>query len=231
MTWQPSDKATLLILETSGSEGTRHLIHAKSICLLGLWKKRSWKQSPYYNHNKARLFPRKHKYPSCFLHWSGNQFPSPYGQTEHQKHSTAAKAFPLFHLRYLHSLVLLHFSFPVQQQLAVTQAYPAQSGAGSVHPSPWQRRAFHSSQSTAASIPEIPIHHLGKYKLLNLRVGFPEDSQGQALGNMLNWAPSSKCPKYYDTLKFNLKKATKQKKPQTQPTNGKLHGHAQQHCP
>lgn len=104
------------------------------------------------------------------------------------------QAFPLFHLRYLHSLVFLHFLLPVQQQLVVTQAYPAQSGAGSVYPSPWQHRAFHSSQSTLASIPETPIHYLGKYKLLNLRVGFPEDSQGQALGNRLNWAPSSKCP-------------------------------------
>lgn len=192
MTWQPSDKATVPIPETSGSEGTRHLIHTKSICLLGLWKKRSWKQSPYYNHNKAWLFPRKHKYPLCFLHWSGNQFPSPYGQKEHQKHSTAAR---LFHYFTFSIYIPWFFSishFQCKQQPAVARAYPAQSAAGSVHPSPWQRRAFHSTQSTAASIPEIPIHHLGKYKSLNLRVGFPEDSQGRALGTMLNLAPSSK---------------------------------------
>lgn len=68
-------------------------------------------KSPFYNHNKAWLFPRKHKYPSCFLHWSGHQFPSPYGQKEHQTHG-CCQAFPPCHLRCLHSLVFPHFSFP-----------------------------------------------------------------------------------------------------------------------
>lgn len=148
-------------------------------------------KNPSYNHKKAWLFPRKHKYPSCFLHWSGHPFSSSYGQKEHQKHMAAAR---LFHYVTLGACIPWFFSTShFQQQLAVTQASPAQSGASSVHPSPWQHRASHSTQSTAASIPEIPIHHLGKYKLLNLGADFPEDSQGQALGNMLNLAPFSKC--------------------------------------
>lgn len=106
------------------------------------------------------------------------------------KHTLVLLGFPLFHLRYLRCLVFLRLSFPVQQQLPVTQAsnckspvHPPQhqSGAGSVHPSPWQCGASHSTQSTAASIPAIPIDYMGKYKLLSLRVGFPEDSQGHII--------------------------------------------------
>lgn len=159
--------------------------------LFAFWDSGGWKQSPYYNHNQARLFPRKHKYPLCLLHWSGS-FLLRYGQKEHQKHAAAAKFFLYFTLGVYIPWI---FSIPhFQQQLAVTQASPAQSGAGSVHPSPWQHRASHSTQSTAASIPEIPIYPWGKYKFLSLRAGFPEDSQRQVLGNMLNLAPSSKCP-------------------------------------
>lgn len=116
---------------------------------------------------------------------------------KHQKHTAAAK---LFHYFTLGAYIPWIFSIShFQQQLAVTQASSAQPGAG--HPSPWQHRASYSTQSTAASIPEIAIHHRGKYKLLDPRAGFPEDSQGQALGNMLNLAPSSKCPNS-KTFKF-----------------------------
>lgn len=63
----------------------------------------------------------------------------------------------------------LHFSFPAQQQMPVTVKSPVrppqqQPGAGTEHPSPRRGRASQCSQSTAASIPAIPIDHMGKYK-------------------------------------------------------------------
>lgn len=141
---------------------------------------------------QSMIFPNKAQIPLVLFALVRPSVSFSIGQKEHHKHMAAAR---LFHHVTFSACIPWSFSishFP--QQLAVTQASPAEPGAGSVHPPPWQHRAPHSTQSTAASTPEIPIHHLGKHKLLNLRADFPEESQGQALGNMLNLAPSSKCP-------------------------------------
>lgn len=94
------------------------------------------------------------------------------------KYTLVLLGFPRFHPGYLRCLVFLHFSFPVQQQLPVTRASaaPGRSRFSVSTALATQSISFHPEHG--CKYPGNPHDHTGKYKLLTLRVGFPEDSQG-----------------------------------------------------